>query len=158
MLQPVHIPQHDLQTYLTRLLPAEVDSVTDSHLRECGPCVARLTHWADFSATMREKPTLLPGGSREERQHCRFETNGSGMLQILHPFSSEWWDIRITNVSKGGMRLNVPIRVPLGSLVKVKMQNSLFFGETRYCEPVSDDLFYVGVQLHVLFPAVSTSS
>ena len=75
------------------------------------------------------------------------QTNGSGLLQILKPFSSEWWDIRITNVSREGMRLNVPFRVPQGSLVKVKMENSLYFGETRYCEPASDDFFYVGVHL-----------
>jgi hypothetical protein len=148
MPQVAHLFHHDLETYLTRLLPAEVDPATEKHLRECGTCVALLTQWADFSTKLREIPGPRPDGKRELRRSPRFETNGSGLLQILKPFSSEWWAIRITNVSREGMRLNVPFRVPQGSLVKVKLQNSLYFGETRYCEPASDEFFYVGVQLH----------
>jgi hypothetical protein len=148
MAQVAHLFHHDLETYLTRLLPAEVDSVVENHLRECGACVARLTHWADFLTKLSEIPAPLPEGKRELRRNPRFQTNSSGLLQILKPFSSEWWDIRITNVSRDGMRLNVPFRVPQSSLIKVKMQTSLYFGETRYCERASDEFFYVGVHLH----------
>jgi len=146
-----HLFHRDLETYLTRLLPTEVDSAAENHLRCCGTCVARLTHWADFSTKLREIPAPCPEGKRELRRNPRFQTNGSGLLQILKPFSSQWWGIRITNVSRDGMRLNVPFRVPQDSLVKVKMQNSLHFGDTRYCEPASDDLFYVGVHLNDVY-------
>jgi len=148
MPQVTHLSHHDLETYLTRLLPADVDSATEIHLRECGSCVALLTHWIDFSTKLREIPAPRPNGKGELRRNPRFETNGSGLLQILKPFSSDWWNIRITNVSIDGMRINVPFRIPLGSFLKVKLQNSLFFGEARYCAPASDDFFYVGVHLH----------
>jgi len=154
MPQVEHLVHHDLETYLTSLLPTEVNSVTESHLRACGSCVARLTHWADFSTKLCEIPAPRPDGKRELRRNPRFQTNSSGLLQILKPFSSKWWDIRITNVSRDGMRLNVPFRVPQGSLIKVKMQNSLYFGETRYCEPAAEDLFYVGVHLHDFYTHV----
>lgn len=121
MSQVAHLSHRDLETYLTRLLPTEVDSATDSHLCECGSCVALLTHWADFPAKLREIRAPGSNGKGEVRRNRRFETDGAGLLQILRPFSSEWWGIRITNVSLDGMRLNVPLRVPQGSLVKVKL-------------------------------------
>jgi hypothetical protein len=132
-------------------MPMDVDSATESHLRACGLCVALLTHWSDFSTKLHAIPVVRPNGKRELRRNRRFETDGVGLLQILRPFSSQWWDIRITNVSTDGMRLNVRFRVPQGSLIKVIMQKSLFFGEARYCEPASDAVFYVGVHLHHLY-------
>ena len=135
MLQPVHVLQQDLQTYLTRLLPTGSDSGTERHLSGCKPCVARLTHWADFSATLCEIPALRPNGKREQRRNPRFATNGSGVLQILNPFSVEYLEVNISDISKEGMRLHVPVSVGRGSLVKVRMMTSLFFGEARYCEP-----------------------
>jgi hypothetical protein len=158
MPQAVHVLQQDLQTYLTRLLPTGNDSGTERHLSGCEPCVARLTHWVDFSATLRERPTVMPDGNKDKRRNPRFPTNGSGVLQILNPFSVEYLDVTISDVSKEGMRLHVPISVARGSLVKVRLKTSLFFGEARYCEPAPDNFFYVGVQLHDFFAAVSTSS
>jgi hypothetical protein len=145
-----HLCHQALETYLTRLLPIEVNAVSESHLRQCGSCVAQLTQWTDF-ATLCEIPAPPPEGQKDLRRNPRFQTNGSGLFQILKPSSSQWWDIRITNVSRDGMRLNIPFRVPQGSLTKVKVKNSLYFGETRYCEPASDDLFYVGIHLHVFY-------
>src|ERR1019366_9426652 len=122
MPDAVHVLQHDLQSYLTRLLPTENDSGTECHLSGCKPCVARLTHWVDFSATLREIPALRPNGKREQRRNPRFATNGSGVLQILNPFSVEYLEVNISDVSKDGMRLHVPMSVGRGSLVKVRMK------------------------------------
>jgi hypothetical protein len=158
MLDAVHVLQHDLQTYLTRILPTGSDSGTERHLSGCEPCVARLTHWADFSATLRGIPTVLPDGNRDKRRNPRFATNDSGVLQILNPFSVEYLEVKISDVSKEGMRLHVPMSVGRGSLVKVRMRTSLFFGEARYCEPAPDGFFNVGVQLHDFLAAVSISS
>jgi hypothetical protein len=158
MFQVVHVVQHDLETYLSRLRPAESDSVTERHLSGCEPCVARLTNWADFSATLFET-ALRPDGNKEQRCHPRFATNDTGVLQILNPFSVESLEIQISDVSKEGMRLHVPMSVERGSLIKVRMKNSLFFGEVRHCELAgTDDFFYVGVKLHKFVAAVSTAS
>ncbi len=158
MLQVVHVLRHDLEMYLSRLRPTECDSVTEHHLSRCEACVVRLTNWADFSAPLFET-ALHPDGNKEQRRNPRFATNDTGLLQILNPFSVESLEIQISDVSKEGMRLHVPFRVERGSLVKVRMKNSLFFGEARYCEPAgTDDFFYVGVKLHKFVPAVSTAS
>jgi hypothetical protein len=152
-----HVLHQDLESYLTSLSPAENGSVTERHLSECERCVARLTHWADFSATLREIPTVLPDG-KEKRWHRRFATSGSGVLQILNPFSVEYSANRIVDVSRNGMRLRGPVRVECGSLVKVRVKTSLFFGEARYCDSAPDGSFYVGVQLQDFFAALPTSS
>ena len=145
-----HVLHEDLELYLASISPTENGSVTECHLSHCEPCVARLTQWADFSATLREIPTLLPDG-REKRWHRRFATSGSGVLQILNPFAAEYSDIQIVDVSRNGMRLRGPMRVERGSLVKVRVKASLFFGEVRYCDAAPDGSFFVGVQLQDYF-------
>jgi hypothetical protein len=156
MPQVSHVLHQDLELYLTSLSPTEDGSRTERHLSDCEPCVARLTHWADFSATLREMSTHLPDG-REKRQHRRFPTNDSGVLQILNPFSVEYSDILIVDVSRNGMRVRGRMLVERGSLVKVRVKTSLFFGEVRYCESVSDGTFHVGLQLQDFMAALPTS-
>jgi hypothetical protein len=151
MTEVVHVLQHELRTYLTRLLPTERDSATESHLSGCNRCVARLTEWDDFSETLREMQAARPDGKREQRRNPRFATDGSGVLQILNPFSVKFSAVRITDVSKEGMRIHIATPVQRGSLVKVRMSTSLLFGESRYCEPAPEDLFYVGIHLHDFF-------
>jgi hypothetical protein len=157
MLQVPHVLQQDLEAYLTRLIPTEDDSVIEEHLSKCKSCVARLTHWDDFSSTLHEVPGF-PDGYKEKRRNPRFATYGSAVLQILNPFSVEHLEIYISDVCKEGMRLKVPIGVQRGSLVKVRIKKCLFFGEAGYCEPTSDSLFYVGVKLHEHGRLVSSRS
>jgi hypothetical protein len=151
MSEVVHVLQHELQTYLTKLFPNESDSLTEGHLSNCNPCVARLTEWDDFSEALREMQAARPDGKREQRRNPRFATDGSGVLQILNPFSVEFSAVRITDVSKDGMRVHIATPVQRGSHVKVRMRTSLFFGESRYCEPAADGFFYVGIHLHEFF-------
>jgi hypothetical protein len=148
MIQIPHVSQQDLETYLTRLLPPENDWAVENHLATCRRCAARLTQWDNFSEALREMPSVRPDGSKENRRSPRFAPNGSGVLQVLNPFSVERLQVNISDVSREGMRLNVPTRVERGSLLKVNLENSLFFGEARYCEPAPDCVFYVGVRLH----------
>ena len=158
MIQIPHVSQQDLEMYLTRLLPPENDCVVEYHLAACRRCAVRLTQWDDFSVPLREIPSILPDGSKENRRNPRFATDGSGVLQILNPFSVAHLQVKISDVSTEGMRLNVPTRVERGSRVKVEVKNSLFFGEVRYCEPAPDSFFYVGVKLHEFRAHVSPSS
>jgi hypothetical protein len=133
MSEVVHVLQQELLTYLTRLIPKESDSLTEGYLTRCDPCVARLTEWDDFSETLREMRPVRPDGKREQRRNPRFATDGSGVLQILNPFSVEFPEVRITDVSKDGMRIHAATPVQRGSHVKVRMKTSLFLGKSRYC-------------------------
>jgi hypothetical protein len=151
MSEVVHVLQQELQTYLTKLFPNESDSLTEGHLSNCNSCVARLTEWDEFFETLREMPPVRPDGKREQRRNPRFATDGSGVLQILNPFSVEFSAVRITDVSKDGMRIHIATPVQRGSFVKVRMKTSLFFGKSRYCEPAPDGFFYVGIHLHDFF-------
>jgi len=147
MIQIPHVSQEDLEGYLTGLLPPLNHCAVEYHLAGCRRCAVRLTHWEDFSEALREI-SPRPDGSKKNRRNPRFSTNGSCVLQVLNPFSGERLQVTISEVSKEGMRLIVTARVEPGSRVRVNIQNSLVFGEARYCEPAPDCMFCVGVQLH----------
>jgi hypothetical protein len=151
---PQHVLQRDLQTYLARVIPLQTDTITERHLRDCKPCVARLTEWADFSSTLKKLSAVLADESRERRRDPRFTTDSIGRLQVLNPFSAEYLEVNISDVSKAGLRLVVPSRVPRGSLLKVTINKSLFVGEARYCEPSSNSAFHVGVRLHDFYAMI----
>jgi len=144
--QIAHVSQKDLEAYLTRLVPTENDSLTELHLTICKSCVARLTHWTDFSATLHALSTRGGETHDEKRRDPRFPTNGSGVLQLLNPFSIGQLQVHISDVSKNGMRLNVAVRLNRDSIVKVKINDLIVFGEARYCNITSDG-FAVGIQL-----------
>jgi hypothetical protein len=83
---------------------------------------------------------------RDRRREPRFVTDGSALLQILNPFSDQYWHVRVLDVSKNGMELCMPTGVMPGSNVKVKMEDCVAFGKTRYCALTTEG-FLVGVQI-----------
>jgi hypothetical protein len=154
MIQIPHLSQQDLEMYLTRLLPPENGCAVENHLAACRRCAVRLTQWDDFSEALREIPSVRPDGSKENRRNPRFSPNGSCVLQILNPFSVAYLQVTISDVSMEGMRLNVPTRVEPGSRLRVVVNNSIFFGDARYCESGPGNLFYIGVKLHEFLAAL----
>src|ERR1700736_482974 len=114
MIQIPHVSQQDLETYLTGLLPPENDWTVENHLATCRRCASRLTQWDNFSQALRESPSVRPDGGKENRRNPRFSPKASCVLQVLNPFSVERLQVNISEVSKEGMRLNVPLRVEPG--------------------------------------------
>ena len=68
-------------------------------------------------------------------------------MQILNPFSASKWDVRVVDVSRGGLRTHTPNPLTPDSLIKIQMQFSVSCGDVRYCIPAENG-FYVGVRLH----------
>jgi hypothetical protein len=95
--------------------------------------------------TVPDAELTIPLG-RDKRREPRFVTDGSALLQILNPFSDQYWHVRILDVSKNGIGLCMPTGVMPGSDVKVRMKNYVAFGKTRHCALTTEG-FLVGVQI-----------
>jgi hypothetical protein len=93
--------------------------------------------------------------SKIRRRHPRAAMGIAGVLQILNPFSDDCSEVRVLDSSEQGLKLYVPFSVMPGSLVKVRMNDNLAFGDARYCIPEGEG-FFVGIQLHDYFPRATT--
>ena len=55
------------------------------------------------------------------------QVTGLGTLHLQTPG-------RTLDVSRNGLRIAVPEAIPVGSLLRVELEDSIVFGEVRYCE------------------------
>ena len=143
-----HVYEQDCELYLAAFLPIGKHSVLEARLGDSKPRVFALSKEAEFLrelAGLSAKQAIHDG--KEKRREHRFVINDPALLQILNPFSGEYSDVAIVDVSKHGLRLHVPAVVMPGSLVKVRIKDDMAFGRARYCEPATEG-FFVGVHLH----------
>jgi PilZ domain len=150
--QSEHVDEKDLELYLKAQLSSESISVIDAHLEDCQVCVDKLAEQDKYLWYVAELSADEGAGGGERRRYPRLATNGVASLQVLNPFSVDVWDIRIVNVSEGGLRTHTPKVLMPGTLIRLKMQFSVVCGDVRYCIP-ADNGFYAGVRLHDYFLA-----
>jgi hypothetical protein len=148
--QSEHIQEHDLELYLKAELSNESISVVDAHLTDCGDCVKKLAEQDQCLWYLAELSDSEPAGDNEKRRSTRVATDEAAAIQMINPFCIDTWDVRIVDVSKGGLRTFTPRDVTPGTLVKIKMQYSVACGDIRYCVPAENG-FYAGVRLHDYF-------
>ena len=143
-----HTYEPDFERYLTGFIPNGKDSVLEAHLDECKPCIIKLSKLDEvlYEVAGLNAKQAIHNGKDKRREH-RFVTTDSAVVQILNPFSGEYWHANLLDVSKNGLRLHVPIEVMPGSLVKVRIKDDVAFGDARYCVSAAEG-FFVGVQLH----------
>jgi hypothetical protein len=145
-----HIEEKDLELYLKAQLSNESISALDAHLGGCEDCVSRLAEQDKCLWYLAELSAGEGAGDDDKRRYPRVVTNEGAALQVINPFSVDTWDVRIVDVSKGGLRTYTSNSLMPGSLIKIKMRYSVACGDVRYCVP-ADDGFYVGVRLHDYF-------
>jgi hypothetical protein len=75
----------------------------------------------------------------------RVPTDDPATLQILTPPSPDHWDLRIRDVSKGGMCVRTPKAIDRGAHVRVQRGAVIAREEVRYCVAVGD-MFHVGIR------------
>ena len=148
--QSKHIEEKDLELYLKAQLSNESISVIDAHLGGCGDCVTKLAEQDKCLWYLAELSDGDRAGDSDKRRHPRVVTNEPATIQVINPFCIDIWDVRIVDVSKGGLRTYTPKSLMPGSLIKVRMQYSVACGDVRYCVP-ADNGFYAGVRLHDYF-------
>ena len=88
--------------------------------------------------------------SEESRRYPRFETDGTAAMTVLQPLCAVESEVRVLNVSKGGLKLGVSERLDPGSLVQIRIKDSFAVAEVRYCVRANQG-FHIGVQLQDTF-------
>jgi len=148
--QSEHVEERALELYLKDQLNYDEVSAIDAHLAGCQDCASKLAEQDACLWYLAELTADGSAGNGEKRRQPRLATDDPASLQILSPFSAGTWDVRIVDVSEGGLRAHTPKSLAPGSLIKVKMRYSVACGDVRYCIP-ADSGFYAGVRLHDYF-------
>jgi hypothetical protein len=144
----VYKQDQDCGLYLARFLPNGRHSFPEARLDDGKPRDFALRKEAEFlrGLALLSAAQAIHEGNEKRREH-RFVVKDPAVLQILNPFSGEYSEVAIVDVSKHELRLHVPAEVMPDSLVKVRIKNDIAFGRARYYVPATEG-FFVGVHLH----------
>jgi hypothetical protein len=144
-----HASDEQLQWYVCDRLSLGQTKDLESHLSECNECARRLTDTIGFFRNF-SMLKLQDASAREKRREPRFSTEGSAEIQSLNPFIPNFSNVSLVNVSKGGLGLESNERLGVGTLIRVRLNNTIIFGYVRYCN-TSGEKFDVGIQIQDVF-------
>ena len=77
--------------------------------------------------------------------------NQPASLKQLLPTASGRSEVRVLDISKDGLKLEVSERIDPGTLVQIRLAELIITGKIRYWVSVSDK-FHLGVQIQDVFP------
>jgi hypothetical protein len=142
-----HIHDDDLELYLRGRVEMERISPVESHLRECEICRKHLSDCLGRRLALH----LTQGTNGEtgpKRSEPRFSTDREGTLQELHPLSLDRHKVKIVNVSKNGLGVISPRAIFPGTIVQLRIKDTIELGNVRYCSVQDHRGFRIGLRLH----------
>ena len=142
----VHLHEDDLELYLRGRLESERLASTETHLLECKICRLQLSNCLGQRLAVQ----IVAGphtDTTQKRSEPRFDTDGEGTLQEIHPLLMERRKVRIVNVSKNGLGLVSPKAILPGTIVQLRIKDIVELANVRYCS-ASAEGFRVGLRLH----------
>ena len=143
----VHVPEEDLELYVRGRLESERTSQVEQHLLECNICQGSLAvclgQPVDVHLVQGTKPE-----SAQKRSEPRFNAEGEATVQGLHPLSMERHKVTIVNVSKNGFGILSPKAILPGTIVQIRIKDTVELGNVRYCSAPGDDGFKIGIRMH----------
>ena len=142
----VHLHEDDLELYLRGQLESERLTSTERHLLGCKICRLQLSNCLGQRLALQ----IVAGPQTDtthKRSEPRFDTEGEGTLQELHPLSLERHRVRIVNVSKNGLGLVSLKAVLPGTIVQLRIKDVVELANVRYCS-ASDEGYRIGLRLH----------
>jgi hypothetical protein len=142
----VHLHEDDLELYLCGQLESCRLSSTEQHLLQCKICRSQLSDCLGQRLALQ----IVIGSqtaTTQKRSEPRFDTNGEGTVQELHPLSLERRKVKIVNVSKNGLGLISPKAILQGTIVQLRIKDAVELGNVRYCS-ASVEGFRIGLRLH----------
>jgi hypothetical protein len=143
----MHIHAEDVDAYARKRDSESQRLEVEAHLANCESCRSRVAAAVDFSRAL----TQLHREAIEMRESHRTPTDEHATLRVLTPMSPDHWDVRIRDVSKGGMCVRTPKAIDRGSKVEVRRGAIVAYGEARYCIQVGE-MFHVGIRLSEASP------
>jgi hypothetical protein len=142
-----HTHEDELELYLCGRLEPERTSSVERHLLECNSCRECLSVCLGQQGTLH----LLQGTkaeSAQKRSEPRFSAEGEAILQEIHPLSLDRQKVMIVNISKNGLGILSPKAILPGTVVQLRIKDSVELGNLRYCSARGDDGFRVGLRRH----------
>jgi hypothetical protein len=144
----VHAHEDDLELYVVgKLEPAHTSSV-ESHLLECETCLKRLSQCIGLRLGLYATGKIKPANNRYERSEPRFSAGDCASFQELSPLSLDRQKVEIVDISKNGIGIFAPKAVLPGTIVQIRIKNTVELGEVRHCSPVGYGGFRIGLRLH----------
>jgi hypothetical protein len=150
----MHPETEEFGLYLKGQLAREPLLALESHLAACESCVRAMVEQDRYLWCLAEVSGSELTFDGEKRRYPRVATDEAASVQVLAPFQIETWDVRIVDVSKGGVRILTPRPLQPESLIRVKMRFSVSCGDVRHCSAAPGG-FHAGVRLHDYFLASS---
>ena len=140
-----HLHEDDLELYARGRLEPELVQRAENHLLACEICQKVLADclWRGIALRL---PHVINSDGPLKRVEPRFVTEGEALLQEIHPLSTERHKVQIVDVSKNGLGLSSPKAILPGTIVQLRIKDSVELGNVRYCSPCGD-AFKIGVRL-----------
>jgi hypothetical protein len=143
----LHAHEDDLELYISGRLELERTSPLEQHLLECNICQECLAVCLGQQVAVHLVQGTKPE-SAQKRSEPRFKTEGEATVQGLHPLSMERHKVTIVNVSKNGFGILSPKAILPGTIVQIRIKDTVELGNVRYCSAPGDDGFKIGVRMH----------
>lgn len=148
----MHMQTDHLELYALGVLPEDLSSQVESHIKICVPCgiqfeQSRLAigQWVSLAGD----PAYT---GPENRRSPRVAINNPAVLTVLKPDPSPRIKMRILDASREGLKLQLPHSLMTGTLVQVHVRDLFILAEVRYSRRVGS-MYHAGVQIHDVFPA-----
>jgi hypothetical protein len=146
-VKTAHVHEDDLELYLCGRLEPERAPIAESHLLECESCRQLLSECLGQRLALHAIKTAKSAAA-QKRSEPRFDTAGEGTLQELHPLSLDRQKIKIVNMSKNGLGIVVPKAILPGTIVQLRIKDTVELGNVRYCRVLEGNGFQIGLRLH----------
>jgi hypothetical protein len=85
-------------------------------------------------------------GNHDRRRYVRIPTDDTARVSVVGAAASEPMEARVTDVSRGGMRLHMKQLLAQGTMLRVQLRDTGVLAEVRYCVAI-DNAFTAGVQV-----------
>jgi hypothetical protein len=139
-----HLSEDDLILFaVDRLAPSEMELI-ESHLCSCSQCQDCLIQAVKLKR--RYLNAVARRSSKERRLEPRLPADGPGVMRVLIPFVPNRLEIRLLDRSLHGAKLQVPIVLPPGAVVQIRLRDAILLAEIRYCVPAEEG-HHVGIYI-----------
>jgi hypothetical protein len=147
----MHPVAEDLELYALKELASTKSSLIEIHLESCDSCRQLLREREEFAWQLRNlsEPDRT-AACAEHRRSRRIPTDDPAIAKIMETDQEVSVDVRVVDVSAGGLCLQMPRAVRPGAVIQVYLANTIALGEVRYCIR-SDEGFRLGVQVKDVF-------
>jgi anti-sigma factor RsiW len=149
----VHSYDEDLEMYVRGRLEPQHMALLDAHLLECEACRTRLTRCIGLQLTLHPIGVAKSEVTEVTQRRCepRFHTGDDAIFQQLSPLSLERQAVRIVDISRNGVGLLAPGSALPGTIVQLRIVDTVEIGEVRYCSARGTEGYRIGLRLHPEF-------